>query len=125
MHFTLERAHVPLFVRCLETLPNLHTLEVAEWDSSSNDQLRVALWCVELPQVKVLILPATAHSLLKHCPNVEDVVWVTRWPSLWPDAPLRSLTSNRDSKVRRLAIPLVGWNKPSRKLSLLLCAITT
>ena len=33
------------------------------------------------------------------------------------DAILGSLASNRDSKIKRLAIPLVSWANPSRKYS--------
>ena len=113
----MRDAHVPLFVKCLVALPNLHTLEIAEFDGSVTDKLRTALSGIKLPQVKTLILPAAAHPLLKHCREVEDIVVVVA-PSTEPsDAFLMSLAFNWDSKVRRLAIPLTEWDKPSRESS--------
>ena len=71
---------------------------------------------VELPQVKTLILPLAAYPLLQHCPNIEDVVCVAEYGSnTSSDGVLGSLASNQDSKVKRLAIPLVSWGNPSRK----------
>ena len=77
--------------------------------------LEKALKRVELPQIKTLVLPPTAHPIFRHCPEVEDVVYVVRditWPS---DGFLASLASNQNSKVKRLAIPLILWPNASRK----------
>ena len=72
---------------------------------------------VALPQIKTLIIPPAAHSLLRHCHGVEDVICMVGYaPTPTPsDGILSSLASNRDSKVKRLAIPLVSWANPSRK----------
>lgn len=112
--FTLKGPHVPLFVKCLGALPNLHTLEITEFDNSATEKLRTALQGIELPQIKTLILPVPAHPLLEHCRGAEDVVCVTTRLGARSDAFFRSLAFNRDSKVRRLAIPLTGWRKVSR-----------
>ena len=77
--------------------------------------LRNALNCIELPQIKTLILHHFAYPLLQHCPNVEDVACVVKYQIVPPDGFLRSLTSNRDSKVKRLTIPLVLWDDAPRK----------
>ena len=97
------------FVKCLESLPNLRTLEVGCGHSVITALLEDALNGVELPQIKTLILSPTAYPLLRHCCNVEDVVLVVEGATMPSDVVLGSLASNRDSKVKRLAIPLVSW----------------
>ena len=106
---------LPPFVKCLGSLPNLHTLLIACVDDSVTTLLEEALKGVQLPQIKTLILPIVAHPLLKHCPNAEEVFCVSyRYATLPSDGFLRSLESNQNSKVKRLAIPLVLWPNPSR-----------
>lgn len=120
MHFALNGAHIPLFVGCLKALPNLYALEIAKFNSSATEKFRTALWGVDLPQIKILILPATAHPLLEHCQEVEDVCVVASW-NVPPDVFLGSLPFNWNSKVRRLAIPLTKCDNPSRKSLRSLC----
>ena len=104
------------FVRCIQSLPNLQTLEIGWVDDFVTTPLKHALRGVKLPQIKTLILPPSAYPLLQHCHDVEDVVCVAGYQTISPGGLLRSLTSNRDSKVKRLAIPLIMWANPSRKL---------
>jgi len=61
------------FARCLAVLPNLHTLEVISMGTHYSEPLCRALKGVRLPQIRTLILPCTSHSLLRHCPNVDDL----------------------------------------------------
>ena len=81
--------------------------------------LKNALKGVELPQIKTLILPSTVGILLEHCPDVEDVVFVVGGArditSYLLGGLLRRLASNKNSKVKRLAIPLVSWDDRSSK----------
>ena len=103
-------------IRSLESLPNLHTLEIG----FQRDQYRCsppegALEGVKLFQIKTLVLPPTAHLLLKHCPNVEVVDWIIGDKTVTSDKFLESLASIQDSKIKRLAIPLVLYGNPSRK----------
>jgi len=106
----------PLFVRSLEFLPNLHTLEIGPVNYHPfSPPFGNALDGVKLPQIKVLILPPIAHILVKHCPNVEAVDWVIGEHTVIPYEFLRSLMSTQDSKIKRLAIPLVSSGNPSRK----------
>ena len=106
---------VPLFVKCLEALQNLRTLEIVSADDVMTAPLKNALKGVELPQVQTLIIPPAAHPLLRKCPCVEDVVCVVRYSFTSSEGFLKSLASNRNSKVKRLAMPLVLWSEPSRK----------
>jgi len=106
---------IPLLARCLESLPNLHTLEIVRASGPVTSPLKGALRRVKLPQIKTLILPPVAHPLLRSCRNVEDIVCVVRYGIISSEEFLGSLEFNRDSKVKRLAIPLVWWINPSRK----------
>ena len=108
---------LPPFIRCLESLQNLHTLEIGRADNSITIPLQEALKRVKLPQIRTLIIPPEAYPLLWHCCDVEDVVCVTRDNTISSDEFLGALSSNRNTKVRRLAIPLVSWGNPSCKLS--------
>ena len=104
------------FVKCLKSLPNLHTLEIGMFCGDTvTTKLKKALGRVKLRQIKTLIIPPAAHPLLQHCRDVEDVICVIMGETQSSDGLLRSLTSNRDSKVKRLAIPLALWPNPSRE----------
>ena len=107
--------NLPPFIRCLESLQNLHTLEIGLVNESITTPLKNALEGIKLPQIKTLILHPATYPLLQCCYNVEDVVCVVRDATISSDEFLGSLASNRDSKVRRLAIPLFSWGNPSRK----------
>jgi len=103
------------FIRCLESLPNLHTLEIGRADGSVTTPLKNSLKHAKLPQIKTLIIPPEAYPLLQCCCDVEDVVCVTIDGTVSSDEFLGALASNLDSKVRRLAIPLVSWSSLSSK----------
>ena len=115
MDIIWNKSSFPPFVKCLQSLPNLHTLEIGWVNSSATTELNDALTGAKLPQIKTLILPHAAHPLLQHCRDVEDVVCIAGNVSVSPDEFLGSLPFWRDSKVKRLAIPLVSWVNPSRK----------
>ena len=107
---------IPLFVKCLESLPNLHMLEIPWADASVGSPLKKALKHIKLPQIKTLIIPPAAHSLLRHCRDIEDLACSSDASRKFPsDTILGSLASNRDSKIKRLMIPLILWANPSRK----------
>ena len=118
MYFMWDMSTFPLFVECLKSLPNLHTLSIGRATDSNTTPLENALQGVELPQIKNLIAPPAAYPLLQRCCNVEDVVCAIRditGPS--SDGFFESLMSNRDSKLKRLAIPLALLPDPPRKRS--------
>lgn len=117
---------IPLFVGCPQSLPNLHTLEIGWADEFLVGTLKNALINIKLPMIKTLIIPPTAHPLLRHCHDVEDIVYVVGDSAChaardktksrcYESEFLGSLASNKDSKIKRLAIPLVWWPNPSRK----------
>ena len=112
-YLTQDVPILPSFVKCLESLPNLHTLEI--WGTTT-PSLEKTLKGVKLPQIKTLIIPPTAHHLLRHCHDVEDVACVVKDDDMVPGSFLGSLASNQDSKIKWLAIPLDLCTNPSRKL---------
>ena len=115
VHVGFDSSALSSSVKCLKSLPNLHTLEMGGMDDFITTPLKKALKSVELPQIKTLILFPTAHPLLQHCRNVEDVACMVRYQTVFPAGFLRSLLSNQDSKVKRLTIPLIMGDNPSRK----------
>ena len=116
MCFVWDLAIFPLFVGCLKSLPSLHTLEIGWSNDFITTPLENALKGVKLPQIKTLIIPPSAYPLLQRCCNVEDVVCAIMHLTIPSnDGFLRSLASNRDSKVKQLAIPLALLSNPSRK----------
>jgi len=110
-----NNATVPKFVRCLQSLPNLHTLEIGQVDYYPTPLLMNVLGHFELPQIKTLILHPTAYLLLSRCRNVEDVVYVFWGEAILFDELCGSFASNQDSRVKRLTIPLIPYKNPSRK----------
>ena len=104
------------FARCLESLPNLHTLEIGWISGPYVELLGNALSGVELPQIRTLILPPAASILFRHCPNVEDVVCVVGGATTYElGGFLVRLASNKNSKAKRLAIPLqLRYNRSSK-----------
>jgi len=112
----LDNDAIRPFVRCISFLPNLHTLQIGSVEyGPSPSLLKKALGWTSLPQIKTLIIPEAAHPLIEHCRNVEDLVWVIE--DVWsrPNRFLQSLVSNLGSKLKRLTIPLVSTDNPSRK----------
>ena len=113
---SLWEVAVPTFIKCLLSIPNLHTLEIGFPNFHPRTPLlKNALKHVKLPQIKTLIIPPIAHPLLACCPNVEGIDWVIGDKTVISDEYLGSLASIRDSKIKRLAIPLVSQGNPSRK----------
>jgi len=109
--------NVPTFLKCIAALPNLHTLEIGSVDffTWGPGKFKAALKGVKLPQIKTLVLCPDVHRFLRHCPNVEKVDWVARDTPIDLRKPLDSLASIRDSKVKRLGIPLLAQGNPYRK----------
>ena len=120
VYFMWDTNIFPLFAECLKTLPNLHTLSIGSIRDFHTTPLEKALKGVKLPQIKTLTLPPAAYPLLQRCHDVEDVVCGIRdvnGPS--GNEFLRSLVSNQDSRLKRLAIPLALLPNPSGKRSAL------
>ena len=78
--------------------------------------LEKALKRVKFPQIKTLILSPNAHPILRRCHNVEDVVYAIRDRTWLHNAEFRTtLESNWNTKIKRLAFPLILWPNLSRE----------
>lgn len=72
-HYTLKQ-----FARCLESLPNLHTLQILSC-SYSDKPLETEFKNKTYPTVKTVVLPPIAHPIVSSCFAV-DKVYVCRGP---------------------------------------------
>jgi len=64
---------LPIFAKCLASLPNLHTLEVVHAHSQMTTALKNAFSSYSYPSIRKIILPTCAHNILRSCPGVRDV----------------------------------------------------
>lgn len=64
---------LPAFANCLQSLPNLHTLELCHVHQEMTTKLKKAFEGVTIPSIRTVVLPTIAHHILRSCPNVEDV----------------------------------------------------
>ncbi|KAF9648465.1 hypothetical protein BDM02DRAFT_3239797 [Thelephora ganbajun] len=64
---------LPAFADCLQSLPNLHTLELCHVHQEMTTKLKRAFEGVKILPIRTVVLPITAHHILRSCPNVEDV----------------------------------------------------
>ena len=64
---------LPAFANCLQSLPNLHTLELCHVHQDMTTKLKRAFEGVAIPSIRTIVLPTIAHHILRSCPNVEDV----------------------------------------------------
>ena len=110
VHFSWNKSTFPPFIECLESLPNLHTLEIG-WRMLCYDLTQGRSQGCKTPSDQDSHPTSFCLSFLQHCHNVEDVVHVVRGESetAVSDEFLRTLASKQGSNVRRLAIPLILW----------------
>lgn len=64
---------LPAFVKCLEHLPNLHTLQFLHVHSQMTTMLKTHFEGHTFPQVRTIILPSCAHNILRSCPELTSV----------------------------------------------------
>ena len=98
-----------LFVNCLATFPNLHTLEIGSTPNGLvlESLTTTALGKRKLP-VRTLALPPTAHFLLRYCPNIEDL---TCGPTAPTEAFVESLVVGGLNLVTKLSVSCRGgWS---------------
>ncbi|KAG6886857.1 hypothetical protein C0992_001979 [Termitomyces sp. T32_za158] len=64
------------FVRCLETLSNLHTLQILRASGQMTTDFKLAFEAHKLPQVHTVVLPNHAHNVLRACPEARVVTCI-------------------------------------------------
>jgi hypothetical protein len=73
---TKKEEMLPLFVRCVFALTNLHTLEIPHAHRRISASLASALGKRTLLGIRRLVLPDCAHPLLRACPEAREVVCI-------------------------------------------------
>ena len=65
---------LPAWVRAIEALPNLHTLQIGGTHRQISTLLKNAFEGHIFPQVRTISLPSHAHHILRCCPEVKKVI---------------------------------------------------
>ncbi|KAG9318005.1 hypothetical protein JVU11DRAFT_66 [Chiua virens] len=64
---------IPAFAACLAMLPNLTTIQVMHAHSKMTTSIKNGFEGKRFPLVRRILLPSSAHGIIKCCPNVEEV----------------------------------------------------
>ena len=72
---------LPAWVRAIEALPNLHTLQITGTHRRISTLLENAFKGHVFPQVRTIALPSHAHHILRCCPEVKRVICINRLDS--------------------------------------------
>lgn len=67
---------LPPFVKLLQSLPNLHTIQVPHAHSAITGALKGAFEGSSFPSVRTVIMPTCAHEILRCCPGTRDVTCI-------------------------------------------------
>ncbi|KAJ7686694.1 hypothetical protein B0H17DRAFT_1204118 [Mycena rosella] len=65
---------IPPFARCLNRMPNMHTLQIVHAHTAMTTHLKNGFANTSLPTVRKIILPSWAHEVLRCCPEVTHVI---------------------------------------------------
>lgn len=65
---------LPSFARCLEALPNAHTLQVLRAHTQMTTHLKNAFEGRSFPAIQTVILPSHAHNILRCCKEARVVI---------------------------------------------------
>ena len=106
-------AIVPAFASCLQSLPNLHTLELCHIHEGMATKTKKVFKGVAIPSIRTVVLPTVAHHILRSCPNVEDVTC-----SYGDGSPILGAIASKCPKVKRISSAepspamLKSWSDP-------------
>ena len=65
---------LPVWVRAMEALPNLHTLQIVGTGHKMTTVLKNAFKGHFFRQIRTISLPSRAHHILRRCPEVRKVI---------------------------------------------------
>ena len=65
-----------VFAQCLQSLPNVHTLQIAGVLGQAATAIKTAFKNHRLLQIRTIILPNLAHHVLSSCPRVKDMTCI-------------------------------------------------
>lgn len=61
------------FAKCLQSLPNLHTLQIGGIIGPVEMPIKTAFKGYRFPQIRTVVFPTLAHHILSSCPQVRNV----------------------------------------------------
>lgn len=67
---------LPPFVKLLQCLPNLHTIQIPHAHSAITGALKAAFEGSVFPSVRTLTMPTCAHEVLRCCPGAREVTCI-------------------------------------------------
>jgi hypothetical protein len=70
------------FANCLQSLPNLHTLQIASVNGNLATAIKTAFNGRRFLKIHTITLPVIAHHILRSCPQVRNVActhWVEKY----------------------------------------------
>lgn len=67
---------LPALIQALNSLPNLHTLQITGVHRKMSTALKTAFDGHVFPQIRTVILPSEAHNILRCCPETRKVVCI-------------------------------------------------
>jgi hypothetical protein len=65
---------LPAFARCLDILPNLHTLQILRAHTQMTSHLKQAFEGRSFPSIRTVILPTHAHEVMRCCKEATTVI---------------------------------------------------
>jgi hypothetical protein len=72
---------LPVWVRAMEALPNLRTLQIVGTGYKTSTLLKNAFKGHFFRQIRTISLPSCAHHILRRCPEVRKVICTSRMDS--------------------------------------------
>ncbi|KAF8596239.1 hypothetical protein BDV93DRAFT_563523 [Ceratobasidium sp. AG-I] len=67
---------LPPFVKLMQSLPNVHTIQIPHAHSAITGFLKTAFEGSTFPSVRTIIMPTCAHEILRCCPGARDVTCI-------------------------------------------------
>jgi hypothetical protein len=67
---------LPAFAKCLQSLPNLHTLQIAGVYGQIATAIKTIFKGYRFSKIRTVILPPMAHHILGSCPQITDITCI-------------------------------------------------
>jgi hypothetical protein len=99
-----------IFAQCLQSLPNVHTLQIAGVIGQAATAIKTAFKNHRFLQIRTIILPAPAHHVFSSCPQVKDITYTS-----YQENYIFNTISRRCKQVEALDIMAHGNNSIERE----------
>ena len=65
-----------IFAQCLQSLPNVHTLQISGVLGQAATAIKTAFKNRRFLQIRTIILPNLAHHILSSCPQAKNITYI-------------------------------------------------